>query len=163
MSFDFTIGGAAATSYLSKEDAKDYFKYRLHSELWGPFADKKAALMTATRLLDQWVRWYGIKTAESQSLDWPRYGVVDKDGYSVPDDIIPQAIKNAACEMAYAMLEDDLTVTNAMAGLKSIKVGSLAIVADRFDRASTIPEAVWKAVGCYGVQPANGQVPLVRV
>lgn len=162
MSFDTTPGGSAATSYPTLEFAKDYFNYRLHSDLWISFSDKKAALITGTRLLDRWVKWYGAKSFEVQSLDWPRTGVVDKDGYIIPDIEIPTRLMEATCELAYAMLREDLTATNDMKGIKSVKIGSLAVEADKFDRASTIPEAVWKAIGGLGKAPLSGQVRLVR-
>jgi hypothetical protein len=162
MSFNSTPGYSLATSYPSLDEAKEYFKYRLHSSLWADFASKSAALMTATRLLDRWVGWYGNKTTEDQALSWPRDGVVDKDGYYVENDIVPSDIKEATCELAYAMLEDDVTATDDLKGIKSLKVGSLAIEADRFDRGTTIPESVWMAIGVLGKQPSSSQVRVVR-
>jgi len=162
MSFDATPGGSSSDTYVTLEEAKAYFKTRLHSSLWGPFADKKAALITATRLLERWVKWQGIKKTGTQALHWPADGAVDRDGYFIPNHIIPVAVKEATCEMAYVMLEEDLTATDDMAGYHSLKVGSLQIVADPKTKARTIPEAVWKAIAEYGRQPAVSQARVVR-
>lgn len=162
MSFDATPGGSSSDTYVTLEEAKDYFKTRLHSDLWVSFVNKKAALITATRLLERWVKWQGTKTTETQALHWPADGAVDRDGYYVPNHIIPVAVKEATCEMAYAMLEEDLTATDDMAGYHSLKVGSLHIVSDSKTKAKTIPESVWKAVAEYGKQPSVSQVRVVR-
>lgn len=162
MDFDYTIGGTASSSYLSEEDALSYFATRLHSTLWEDFEDKQSALITATRLLDQWVKWQGYKNDENQALDWPRQDVVDENDFWIPSDIIPVKVKNACCELAYSMLAEDRTAENDMKGFKEIKVGSLKLVADKSDAASAIPDTVWMALGHLGKKPYSCQVPVYR-
>lgn len=169
MTLDATPGGVDANTYLTMAEANEYFKNRLHSSLWDSLEDKDPGLQTATRLLDRWVYYPGEKASESQALDWPRDGVVDEDGYYVSDDIIPKQIKEATCELLYFMIEDDPTAPNDMDGIKSLKVGSLQIVAeDHFNSdSSVIPEAVWKALGDMGGKSPSGffsgEAKLIRV
>lgn len=162
MDFDYTVGGAASSSYLSEEDASSYFVSRLHSSLWEDFEEKQSALITATRLLDQWVKWQGYKTDENQALDWPRQDVVDENDFWLASDSIPIQVKNACCELAYSMLVEDRTAENDMKGFKEIKVGSLKLVADKSDVAGTLPDSVWMALGCLGKKPYACQVPVIR-
>lgn len=42
--------------------------------------------------------YQGIKTEEVQSLQWPRYGVII-DQYWVYDDVVPQTLKDAQCQL----------------------------------------------------------------
>jgi hypothetical protein len=83
-------------SYIDIEEANEYFENRLHAESWSG-ADsetKEKALRQATRAIDrQPIR--GCKTDISQSLAFPRH----------PDTEIPEAVKEACCEEAIALLE----------------------------------------------------------
>lgn len=162
MVFDPTPGGAQSNSYVTVEEARVYFTTRLHSELWDPFMEKEAALVTATKLLDRYVDWHGYKATRQQALHWPARDVVDHEGYYVPFNIIPNAVKEAVFEMAYYILEEDPTAVSDMDGLHSLKVGSLHIVADHKNKSSAIPEAVMKVVGEYGQQLSSSQIPVVR-
>lgn len=46
--------------------------------------------------------YLGVKVdADAQVGAWPRYIALDRAGYSVPSDSIPQAIQDAQCELAY--------------------------------------------------------------
>lgn len=64
------------------------------------------ALMRATRYLDLKYaqRWYGDRANEEQALAWPREGVVDRDGFELPDDAVPVKLKYAVAEAALAIL-----------------------------------------------------------
>ena len=64
MPIDATVGGIASNSYVSLEDANTYFSTRLHAETWtsASDADKEAALITATNIID----WYHIKVGKQR-------------------------------------------------------------------------------------------------
>jgi len=83
-------------SYCTIEYADEYFKNRLHAESWSGAASsiKEKALKQATRAIDR-QRLKGNKTNPSQPLAFPRY----------PDTEIPEAVKEACCEEALALLE----------------------------------------------------------
>ena len=83
-------------SYCTTEYADEYFAGRLHAERWGETsdADKEKALRQATKEI---VRQplTGRKTTDTQELAFPRY----------PDEEVPEAVKEACCEIALALLE----------------------------------------------------------
>ena len=83
-------------SYIDIDGADEYFAGRLHAESWGETsdADKEKALKQATKEIDrQLLR--GRKTNPEQELAFPRY----------PDTEVPEAVKEACCEVALALLE----------------------------------------------------------
>ena len=83
-------------SYCTIEYADEYFRNRLHAESWGQ-ADsetKEKALKQATKTIDrQPLR--GRKMNPEQELAFPRH----------PDTEVPEAVKEACCEEALALLE----------------------------------------------------------
>ena len=83
-------------SYIDIEEADEYFSGRLHAESWGQADDvtKDKALRQATKTIGR-QRLNGRKTNPSQPLVFPRY----------PDKEIPEAVKEACCEEALALLE----------------------------------------------------------
>ena len=83
-------------SYCTIEYADEYFSGRLHAEIWGQADEstKEKALKQATRAIDrQLLR--GRKTNPEQELAFPRH----------PDPEVPEAVKEACCEIALALLE----------------------------------------------------------
>jgi hypothetical protein len=106
-------------SYVSVEDAEDYFELRLNSGAWDEAEndDKCKALVTATRSIDR-LNFAGLRTYDynrlqpiefripiprdlapsslpGQNLEFPRNGATT----------IPQDILDATCECALALLE----------------------------------------------------------
>ncbi len=83
-------------SYIDIDGADEYFAGRLHAESWSG-ADsetKEKALRQATREIDR-QPLTGRKAADDQALAFPRY----------PDTEAPEAVKEACCEEALALLE----------------------------------------------------------
>jgi hypothetical protein len=82
--------------YVNLEDANEYFSSRLHADAWAEAsdADKEKALAMATKAIDR-QPLSGRKTVSSQPLAFPRY----------PDTEVPEAVKEACCEIALALLE----------------------------------------------------------
>ena len=104
MAFDSTPSSPTANSYVSVQQAEDYFLYRNDSSLW-PTATlhKQQLLVTATRRL-QSERFRGNKTVATQSLMFPMYYIIDSMGYELSSTTIPTAIIEATCELAYSYL-----------------------------------------------------------
>lgn len=98
--FDSTVGGTSANSYLSITEADDYFGGRFGADEWSGFTDtqKKQLISTATKKLDAFT-FGGIKLGKTQSLQWPRSAITDIDGYQLTG--IPTKLKEATCEMAF--------------------------------------------------------------
>jgi hypothetical protein len=93
-----TPGDATANSYGTLEEAEDYFLTHLQYETWNAIVDPDAALIHATRILDQ-LDYIGDVATETQSLKWPR---IENDLYDVlfDDDEIPLRMKYAQFETA---------------------------------------------------------------
>ncbi len=142
MALDATVGGDNANSYIDIEYADFYFSERLHSQLWTDSTSKTSALITATRMLDQYMDWAGYKYNLTSPLEWPRGDVLDKNNYFYPSTVLPSQLKNATCELAYSILSEDRSADNDMAGIASLSLGSMRIVSDKTDRKNALPEIV---------------------
>jgi hypothetical protein len=88
--------GGYILSYVTLDEANEYFSSRLHADAWAEVsdADKEKALAMATKAIDR-QSLKGRKTDTAQTLAFPRY----------PDTEVPEAVKEACCEEALAMLE----------------------------------------------------------
>lgn len=60
---------------------------------------KEAAILRATDYLNG-LSWKGYRAASGRLLAWPRKEVEDEDGFLIPDDVIPEAVKAATCYLA---------------------------------------------------------------
>lgn len=170
--FDATIGGTAATSYASLEDAQSYIDTLVPSTLADPWNDggeeeQQKALMSATRLLDTWFDWNGFVASSGQRLLWPRSGVIDRNGYLVASDEIPQGIVDATTELARQLLAGDRISDSELESnqLKALKAGPVELEFTGNVVAKPIPDAVMVMASFYGVlrpRTGNGTVHLFR-
>lgn len=83
-------------TYITNSDADLYFEARYNSELWDITSEEnKTKLLTkATQLIDR-LNFAGCKNDDAQVLEFPRGD----------DTTVPQNIKDACCEIAYALLD----------------------------------------------------------
>jgi hypothetical protein len=107
----FTVG---TNAYLSLADADTYFASRVDHATWdaATAADKASALIEATSHIDA-ESWRGARAVSTQALAFPRAipsraafatpGVTARGSYSVQSST-PQAVKDATCEEAVAIL-----------------------------------------------------------
>lgn len=101
MAIDVTVGGAAANSYAT---LAEYQAWRvLYYGIDGTEDDlsDELNLMRARAYIDRAYIWKGTRVTSTQALEWPRYVRDYANGFPVPSDSVPQAIKDAQCEMAY--------------------------------------------------------------
>lgn len=110
------------SSYVTVEEATTYFDSRLYAEAWdgSSAADKRKAINTlnmATKIIDRQL-FKGRKADPDQELAFPRY----------PDAEVPQAVKDACCEEALALLERGNNQRRKLQaeGVTSITIGSLS-------------------------------------
>lgn len=161
-----TAAGTNSNSYCTIDEANDYIETRLHKSTWteSGTVEKRAALVWATRLLDEKVDWVGLKYSSSQSLRWPRSGVFDQDGLSVDQDTIPTFLKNATAEFALKLLAEDWTeeMSRGLAGFKEIKIDVLEMVLKSVPGKPSMPPSVWSIIRHYGTQYGKRKY-LVRV
>jgi len=148
MALNATVGSPDANSYVTEEEATVYFSDRTHVEKWEAFSNKSQALVTASQMLDWYVKWKGLRSTTTQSMAWPRTGVVRGDRSSVAIDTLPSELKVAVYELALSSLDSDRTADDPLAGIEQVKAGSLMVKADNGDNNSTardtIPEKIYR-------------------
>jgi hypothetical protein len=135
MAFTFVVetgeGLPTATSYISVEEATDYFEPdQTATATWTAFtqAEQEYYLAWASRLLDQKCEYHGVPTSEVQGLRWPRTGARNRDGQVISGFIIPVPIKQATCELAkYLFNGADITTGPDVQQLSKIKVDVIEI------------------------------------
>lgn len=122
------VGLDTANSYVTVAEADAYFSDSFGRPLWANATnDAKATLVVyASRLLDQYMEWAGIKATDTQSMEWPRIGAYDRFGAVIPSDQIPKQVKYAAFELAYYVLENN-GLSFADQTIDSVKVGSIQV------------------------------------
>lgn len=104
----------SATYYIEPADVSTYFLAygTVPAEWTAATTDQRLqALQTASRWLDITFgrRWKGRRAAQGQTLDWPRTGVLDRDGYEVASTTTPTAVRQACAEAAVLHLQGELT------------------------------------------------------
>lgn len=162
-----------ANSYLTRDEATTILTTRrLHGAAWtsAPDATKDAALIWATRLLDQGFEWYGSLRTFTQALRWPRYGMLDNDYRNVDPDTIPERLKEATADLALALIQRDRVSDPELLGLgfREAKVGNLSVVIDPKMILDLIPRHILKMIDIWGdpIDPGIGGMgtyPLERV
>jgi len=154
-------GLTTSNSYATVAEANTYHVDVLNGTAWDASADPEAALIMATRLLDQRVSWRGSRNTKEQALRWPRSYVYDADGYLVDNDSIPQWLKNATSELARWLSASDRLAEADTKGYSRMKVGDLELWVSRSDRQGIIPAPVWSMLSPYGVAISSART-LVR-
>ena len=106
-------------SYIDIEEANEYFSGRLHADIWRETdnSTKEAALKQATRTIDRQLL-KGRKATDIQELAFPRY----------PDTEVPEAVKEACCEIALALLERGNSQRRKLQqeGVQSFSLGNMS-------------------------------------
>jgi hypothetical protein len=158
-------GLTTSNAYCTPDEADLYHEMRLHNATWAATGDddKEAAIMWATKLLDNNITFDGWKYTEDQALAWPRDGVLDRDGYEIDIDEIPQFLKDATAEFAFWLIASDPTADDSSKGYKRIKAGSLELEVNRWDRKGIVPRAVWSIIRFCSVKSASKSKTTVRV
>lgn len=101
------------TRYIDTADVGPYFAQfgSIPSEWSSATASEQlAATEVASRWLDQTFgrRWSGRRTDSTQVRDFPRTGLVDRDGYAMSSTTTPLAVRYACAEAAVLHLQGEL-------------------------------------------------------
>lgn len=171
LTLDASIGGAASNSYTTRAQGDSYHEARLFVTDWTGAADidKDAALVWATRLLDNHFDWQGGKFTLTQALRWPRFGALDRDGELIDSAELPTSLIEAVSELARLLILGDRSIESGTEGLSKLKVDVIELTFDKLDRTKTIPDEVYQMISHLGrlksVTATGGQVaavPLLR-
>jgi len=160
-------GKSDANAYANAADGDAYHEGHLYATAWtgALLANKEAALVFATRLIDGQFQFEGVRVKETQALQWPREDCRDPDGADVLDsDAVPRAVVNATCEMARELLIADRTAAPPGEGLKYHNVGTEQTGYNKSDTRPIISHVAQAMLAKYGslIKSRSGAVPLVR-
>lgn len=105
--------------YNTNEEADAYFSARYGYDLWVPLDEnqKTQALTSAQQMLDIMCVWSGEPTDPEQDYAFPRDGETE----------VPEDVKNAECEIAYNVVAQGNTSTEAGNPLSKLKAGSVEL------------------------------------
>ena len=172
-------GLSTANSYASAADGGAYHEGHLYASTWtaASTANKEAALVMATRLIDASYQFAGWKKSSAQALQWPRECAPDPDRRGVrtsvlvnavgpyfDSDAVPAALVSATCEQARELLAADRTAAPAGEGLKQLTlVGTLSVTFDknRMPMLSHLVKTMLAKLGTL-LQASQGTVKLLR-
>ena len=161
-----TVGAPNANSYVTVAEATAYYDELLGKTAWASASvpNREAAVITASRSLDQYMKWIGYPTTETQSMGFPRVGAFDRDNVAIDDDVIPVILKQATFELAYyALTKSGLSFVNQT--LDRVKV---AVIDVKFTERSVdtgIPAFIEQMIEHLGspLVPNKGDIRSVRL
>jgi len=165
-----TPGAADANTFASLAEYKTYLASKLHAAPWvaealaGTTLDEALSvdLIVSCRVLSFALAWTGSATSPStQSLPWPRDGMVNINKYPIANTVIPDGVKLAQCELAYQLHNGDLFAQNEAAdrNVKSVVAGSVEVEFQSVDISSM--EAVDIAMHRLGPEFDYTRLPLM--
>lgn len=90
-------------------------------------------------------QWTGSLTTETQALAWGREGMYDRLRREIPNNVIPQELKDATAELAGQLGNSDTTLDNdiQVQGITRVKAGSVELSFKEMIESHVLPEAVW--------------------
>lgn len=89
-------------------------------------------------------QWTGSLTTETQALAWGREGMYDRLGRLIPNNVIPQELKDATAELAGQLGNSDTTLDNdiQVQGITRVKAGSVELSFKDMIDSHVLPDAV---------------------
>jgi hypothetical protein len=173
-------GKVDANSYADVAEGDAFHEAHLYATDWtgASAADKAAALVFATRLIDAHYQFRGFKSHQTQALQWPREFARDDDALRVSgigglmshseyfeSDIVPKVLRDATIETARELIKANRTEDPDGEGLASLSLtGTLSLTFNKNDRRPVIPhvaQAVLSKLGEY-LNRSTGMARLVR-
>lgn len=167
-----------ATSYVSVLEADTYMDRILdaYKSAWTDSDEfqKQQMLVWGTQLFDEYVYfpnttqgYRNIRTYRQQALQFPRSGLMDRDGYTIDYRSVPTFVKQATIQLGFELRKSD-RVVEPVRGIVSASVGPLSITFDQnySHQSRVIPRSVASIVAPYGGvirgQPGIKSIPLYR-
>ncbi len=157
-------GKSTANSYATVAQGDSYHDGHVYKTSWtgsGTTA-KEAALVHATRLLDENFEWTGFKASQTNALQWPRSSTRDRGGFSIASNTMPGDLVNATAELARLLIDADRTAEDDTKGFSKIKVGPVELEMDKADRKGVITPTVARMLAPFGRAIGGGVLRLQR-
>ena len=156
-----------ANSYANAADGDAYHAGHLYAVKWtgATTATKETALVMATRLIDAYFTFRGIKSVTAQALRWPRFGCPDVEtGGDFVSTAIPAELVAATCELARELITIDRTAAPAGEGIAKTWLSSTGTTYDKSDRRPVIPRHVVRMLDRLGSveEERSGSARLIR-
>ena len=164
ISIDATVGGSNSNAYMTLLRANSLIEELPHAGDWlsNPSIRKDRMLLQATRLIDRRMIFFGARTSASQSLEWPRTGIVHAImGKDVSSAIIPDFIESAMVEWMLALHASLTREFQAVAGVRSLRTPSYDIEFSHIDQ-DQMPLVVAELLLPYGERRQMRPVRLER-
>lgn len=152
-----TVGAGDANSYVTVAEASSYFSDSFGRSMWASATqeNQEAAVITASRTLDQYITWIGLRSTSEQSMEWPRSGTFDKTGRPYADDIVPGPVRFASFELAYYILENG-GLSFASQTIDRVKVGPVDVEFSQNSVDEGIPSFVENLIAHIGTSDVVG-------
>ena len=170
---DPTPGSPTANAYVTVLVADQYHLDRpAVGSTWeiATVDQKTAAILWATRLLDNFWTWNGYPTNATQALAWPRTGLIRRHGWgSLPSGEIPVEIQFATSEYARQLLVSDLAANSDIEslGITSLTAGPVSLSFKDSVVAKPVPDVVVNLIpwewGTFRSRGGSATRDLVRV
>lgn len=181
MAFTFKVedgtGFTDSNSYVSVADADDYYVVDLNAAAtWAALnsTQKQAQLAWASRVLDQKVKWNGVKTVPGNSstspivvasaMRWPRTGVFDRDKNAIGPHFIPPQLVQATLEFSKFLLTNDATTGQDVDYLSLIRVDVIELRYQDKTGQPVLPAIFNEILAGLGALPSGGPrfVPIAK-
>lgn len=133
-----------SNSYADVAFADAYFaRHPFYGDTWAAIAtvtEKENLLIFASAWIDNNFDWRGSKTLDGNSMRWPRVGARDRDLLPIANNVIPEQLREAVCEMACYLLRGDweAATTSQAQGISELKIDVIEL---KFDGSIKIPAA----------------------
>lgn len=147
-----TPASPLANAYVTLAVANQYHEDRpAVSTTWSSATDaqKNAAILWATKLMDSMFVWYGSVHVDTQVLLWPRAGLLKKNTWGALDhETIPTEIQEATAEFARQLLAADRAGDSDVEtqGVKSLSAGSVRLEFRDNVVAKVVPDIVVRMI-----------------
>jgi hypothetical protein len=166
MALDASIGTTTANSYALVAEADAYYVDMFNRPLWASSsnANKEAALVTASRMLDYYTDWVGTPVTDVQAMGWPRDSAYNQVGTLYSNTAIPMPVKFAVYELAYYILENG-GLSFAQQVIDEVRVSSINVKFSENGVIAGIPDYIMSLVRFIGTSNVslNGNAHTVRL
>jgi hypothetical protein len=145
-----TPGAPDANSFITVARGDTIADERLYATNWSAETDEdqkaRAVIMATSEIAKEC--WKGIGASSTQSLPFPRTGLLDRNGYVVSSSTIPSDIELATFILADLLLGSNVTIESdpSVQGITKIKAGSVELGFKDVIEYKSIPEHVRRLI-----------------